>query len=88
MEVQLTVLTLLETGYRQFHRSVHQLRQLGHYNPDDEISSESYDANGNVLYHRGMVYTYDSENHMTSATGNGKVVTMVYDAFGNRVSRR
>ena len=35
----------------------------------------------------GVVYTYDSENHMTSATGNGKVVTMVYDAFGNRVSK-
>jgi RHS repeat-associated protein len=34
-----------------------------------------------------MTYTYDSENHMTSATGNGKVVTMVYDAFGNRVSK-
>ena len=55
------------------------------YNPDDEISSETYDANGNVLSAGGVVYTYDSENHMTSATGNGKVVTMVYDAFGNRV---
>ena len=57
------------------------------YNPDDEISSETYDANGNVLSTGGMTYTYDSENHMTSATGNGKVVTMVYDAFGNRVSK-
>ncbi len=57
------------------------------YNPDDEISSETYDANGNVLSTGGMTYAYDSENHMTSATGNGKVVTMVYDAFGNRVSK-
>ena len=57
------------------------------YNPDDEISSETYDANGNVLSTGGMVYTYDSENHMTSMIGNGKVVTMVYDAFGNRVSK-
>ncbi|MGA2877161.1 MAG: RHS repeat-associated core domain-containing protein, partial [Nitrososphaerales archaeon] len=57
------------------------------YNPDDEVSSETYDANGNVLSTGGMTYTYDSENHMTSATGNGKVVTMVYDAFGNRVSK-
>jgi RHS repeat-associated protein len=57
------------------------------YNPDDEISSETYDANGNVLSAGGVVYTYDSENHMTSATGNGKVVTMVYDAFGNRVAK-
>jgi RHS repeat-associated protein len=57
------------------------------YNSDDEVSSETYDANGNVLSTGGMTYTYDSENHMTSATGNGKVVTMVYDAFGNRVSK-
>jgi RHS repeat-associated protein len=57
------------------------------YNPDDEISSESYDANGNVLSADGVAYTYDAENHMTSATGNGKVITMVYDAFGNRVSK-
>jgi len=57
------------------------------YNPDDEISSESYDANGNVLSAGGMAYTYDAENHMTSATGNGKVITMVYDAFGNRVAK-
>jgi RHS repeat-associated protein len=57
------------------------------YNPDDEISSETYDANGNVLTAGGVAYTYDSENHMTSMTGNGKVITLVYDAFGNRVSK-
>src|ERR1039458_3669898 len=59
----------------------------GTYNADDEeISSETYDANGNTtLAANGNSYTYDSENHMTSATGNGKTITMVYDAFGNRV---
>ncbi len=57
------------------------------YNADDEISSETYDANGNVLSGGGVTYAYDSENHMISMTGNGKVVTMVYDAFGNRVSK-
>jgi RHS repeat-associated protein len=57
------------------------------YNADDEISSETYDANGNVLAAGGISYTYDSQNHMTSETGNGKVITMVYDAFGNRVSK-
>lgn len=57
------------------------------YNADDEISSESYDPNGNVTAADGMTYTYDSENHMISETGNGKTVTMVYDAFGNRVSK-
>ena len=60
----------------------------GAYNADDELSSETYDANGNTtLAANGNSYTYDSENHMTSATGNGKTITMVYDAFGNRVSK-
>jgi RHS repeat-associated protein len=59
----------------------------GSYNADDQLSSESYDANGNVLATGNMNYTYDSENHMTSATGNGKTITMVYDAFGNRVAK-
>jgi RHS repeat-associated protein len=60
----------------------------GSYNANDQLSSESYDANGNVtLAANGNSYTYDSENHMTSATGNGKTITMVYDAFGNRVAK-
>ena len=59
----------------------------GSYNPNDQLSSESYDANGNVLFTGGISYTYDSENHMLTASGNGKVVTMVYDAFGNRVAK-
>jgi RHS repeat-associated protein len=57
------------------------------FNADDEISSEAYDPNGNVLATHGMTYTYDSENHMISASGNGKAITMVYDAFGNRVAK-
>jgi RHS repeat-associated protein len=57
------------------------------YNADDEISSESYDANGNVIAAGGYVMTYDAENHLISKTGNGTVVTMVYDAFGNRVAK-
>jgi RHS repeat-associated protein len=60
----------------------------GSYNADDQLSSETYDANGNTtLAANGNSYTYDSENHMTSATGNGKTITMLYDAFGNRVGK-
>jgi RHS repeat-associated protein len=57
------------------------------YNADDEISSESYDANGNVIAAGGYVMTYDAENHLISKTGNGTVITQVYDAFGNRVAK-
>jgi RHS repeat-associated protein len=57
------------------------------YNADDEVSSETYDANGNTIAAGGNSYTYDSQNHMLSATGNGKVITMIYDAFGNRVAK-
>ena len=71
------------------------------YNADDEVSSETYDDNGNILSTGGKTFTYDSENHMTSMTGNGSVVTMAYDwgprrqvfvagvgdAFDNRVAK-
>jgi RHS repeat-associated protein len=60
----------------------------GTYNADDEISSESYDANGNVTIEaNGNHHTYDSQNHMLSMTNGNTVITMVYDAFGNRVSK-
>jgi RHS repeat-associated protein len=55
------------------------------FNADDEISSETYDANGNVLATNGTTYTYDSENHMTSA--NNGAVRMIYDGDGNRVAK-
>jgi RHS repeat-associated protein len=59
------------------------------YNADDQqVSSESYDLNGNTTKEaNGNIYTYDSENHMLTASGNGKSVTMIYDAFGNRVAK-
>jgi RHS repeat-associated protein len=57
------------------------------YNADDQISSESYDADGNVIAAGGYTMTYDAENHLISKIGNGTVITQVYDAFGNRVSK-
>ena len=44
-------------------------------------------ANGNTTYTGGKNFTYDSENHMTSMTANGTTVTMVYDAYGNRIAK-
>jgi RHS repeat-associated protein len=55
------------------------------YNADDEISSETYDANGNVLAASGNTYAYDSGNRMTSM--NNDAVRMVYDGDGNRVAK-
>ncbi len=57
------------------------------YNADDEVTSETYDANGNTTYAGGKNFTYDSENHLTSMTANGTTVTLHYDAFGNRVAK-
>ena len=56
------------------------------YNSDDEVSSESYDANGNVIASGGKTFTYDSRNQMTSMTTAGTSVSMLYDGDGNRVA--
>jgi RHS repeat-associated protein len=60
---------------------------FGSYNADDEVSSESYELNGNTIIAGGVSYTYDSQNHMMTASGNGKSISMIYDAFGNRVAK-
>jgi RHS repeat-associated protein len=59
---------------------------LASFNLDDWLSPETYDANGNTLTTGGKTFTYDSENHLTSM--NGGAVTMIYDAFGNRVAKK
>jgi len=61
---------------------------FGSYNPNDQISTETYDSNGNVTRTaNGNNYIYDSENHMISMSNSTTSVTMKYDAFGNRVSK-
>jgi RHS repeat-associated protein len=58
---------------------------LAGFNLDDWIATESYDANGNTTSTGGKTFAYDSENHLVSM--NGGAVTMIYDAFGNRVAK-
>ncbi len=53
------------------------------YNADDELSTDTYDNNGNTLATGGKTFTYDSQNQLR--TMNGGSVTLIYDAFGNRV---
>ena len=55
------------------------------YNPDDELLSETYDANGNVTAANGNTYQYDSQNELVGM--NGGAVRLVYDGDGNRVAK-
>jgi len=57
------------------------------YNADDEVNMETYDANGNTLFTGGKSFTYDAENHLTGMNVSGTAVSIVYDAFGNRVAK-
>jgi RHS repeat-associated protein len=58
------------------------------YNADDEqVSSETYDANGNTLTTGGKTFAYDAENHLLTMSNGSTSATMIYDAFGNRVAK-
>ena len=52
------------------------------YDDNDRITTQSYDANGNVL-NDGFANGYDFENHLVQRRG----VTLVYDGDGNRVAK-
>src|SRR6185437_1644473 len=55
------------------------------YNSDDELSSETYDKNGNVTAANGKTFSYDSQNELV--TMNGGAVQLMYDGDGNRVAK-
>ena len=55
------------------------------YNADDQLSTETYDANGNTLSTGGKTFAYDSENHLVLM--NGGAVTLAYDGDGNLFSK-
>jgi RHS repeat-associated protein len=55
------------------------------YNADDEVSSETYDNNGNVVAEGGKTFAYDSQNQLVSM--NGGSVQIVYDGDGYRVAK-
>ena len=54
------------------------------YNANDEVSTESYDQNGNTLATGGKTFAYNSQNQLVSM---GSTVALVYDGDGNRVSK-
>lgn len=55
------------------------------YDPDDRLTVDTYDANGNTLASGGNTYAYDFENRLISV--NNGAVTMVYDGDDNRVAK-
>ncbi len=57
------------------------------YDPDDRLSTEIYDENGNTLTSGGKTFAYDFENRLKSMTAGSVTVTIQYDADGNRVAR-
>jgi len=57
---------------------------LTNYNANDQLSTDTYDNNGNTTASNGLGYVYDFENHVIQA---GAGITMVYDGDGNRVQK-
>lgn len=55
------------------------------YTPNDRITADSYDTNGNLLAAGGNTYAYDSQNRLTNV--NAGAATFVYDGDGNRVAK-
>jgi len=55
------------------------------YDPNDRLTSDSFDNNGNTTTRNGNAYAYDFENHLTNL--NNGAVTYVYDGDGNRVAK-
>ena len=56
---------------------------LTNYNANDQLATDTYDANGNTTASTGLGYAYDFENHLIQQGG----ITMVYDGDGNRVRK-
>jgi len=55
------------------------------YDANDELTSDTYDLNGNTTGSGGHTYSYDFENRLVSKDGGA--VTIVYDGDGNRVAK-
>jgi RHS repeat-associated protein len=56
---------------------------LSNYNANDQLTTDTYDADGNTTQSLGVGYVYDFENHLLQAGS----VSYVYDGDGNRVSK-
>ncbi|MBP6014628.1 MAG: RHS repeat protein [Alphaproteobacteria bacterium] len=50
-------------------------------------STITYDLNGNLTGDGTWTFSYDAENHLTSATKSGATVSYTYDALGRRQTK-
>jgi len=57
---------------------------LTNYNANDQISTDTYDNDGNTTGSNGVGYVYDFENHLIQAGGG---ISYVYDGDGDRRSK-
>jgi RHS repeat-associated protein len=55
------------------------------YNADDQVSTETYDNNGNTIISGARTFAYDFENRLKSM--NNGAVRLVYDGNGDRVAK-
>ncbi len=55
------------------------------YDANDRLTSESYDADGNLKVSSGATYNYTFEDRLSEV--NGGAVSFVYDGDGNRVAK-
>jgi len=53
------------------------------YSANDQLATDTYDANGNTTASNGIGYAYDFENHLIQARRNQHVC----DGDGNRVAK-
>jgi len=55
------------------------------YDPDDRLSTETYDNNGNTTATGARTFAYDFENRLKSI--NAGAVPILYDGDGNRIAK-
>src|SRR5262249_42109588 len=58
------------------------------YNANDQLASDSYDANGSTTGSAGKTYVYDFENHIVAVNpGTSGAIAVLYDGDGRRVAK-
>jgi len=55
------------------------------YDANDRLTTETYDADGNLKVSNGATYNYTFEDRLSEV--NGGAVSFIYDGDGNRVSK-